>query len=595
MFSFKNVFFYFLFLANTLVFAQPIIPNCGTNPIASDECSSAPSICNLNGYCGNTSSTYTRSDIAWPEIKTVSFPIDNDSYVKFIASATTISFYVWVTSSQNGDGIQLLVFSTPTCGSGTPSVFFKKTPIPQSATPYLISVPGLTIGNTYYLLIDGWAGDVCDYVIGVDSNGGGLAVSTAITPLNSQICLGDYVDLTCIGGSVNYDWTTSPNVADLNLTNTMTVRATPTSIGLHTYNVTTTQINVSCPNPPGLATINVTPPGVTAPIVGDTSICVNETTVLTNSSAGGIWSVNNSNASIYVDPITNSCTLTGLMGGSVEISYTNCNTIKRTIIINNLSKPKIYDLTDANNKFCLFKFTDTLKMTSNTGPSKGLWNYVSLTTGGEATFISSTDLNTGIQINKYGDYKFVFKELVCNNSDSILVKFRPGAYADLHAESILCNGSTLLLKPTYVYPEYVLSTVWNTGETTQNITVKDQNLYTLTVNTGCGAPYVAQTNVVLKVCDIEVVPNVITPNGDKINDEFIINTDIGIFKTFDIVITNRWGQLITQYSDPKIGAWDGKNKTGEIVDEGVYFFSLEAETIEGKKISKQGFIHVINE
>ena len=139
-----------------------------------------------------------------------------------------------------------------------------------------------------------------------------------------------------------------------------------------------------------------------------------------------------------------------------------------------------------------------------------------------------------------------------------------------------------------------MSKVWSTGAVTPTITVKDQNVYSLEVSTGCGDNYTAYSKLFVKDCDIKSMPNVITPNGDGVNDTYKISVEDGIFKAFDIVITNRWGSVISQYIDPK-AAWNGKNKAGEIVDEGVYFYSLNAETIEGKKIAKQGFIHVIYE
>lgn len=575
------------------------LPNTVGNPPASDDCTNAGAVCSIDGYKGTTVGYNPTSSTDWPDLlaqlgATVS--LDNDSYIKIVPAKTTVSFRVWLTSSLKGYGIQIILFSTNQC-FGTvnfdPANYWDMGG--RSATQsQVVTFNNLIVGQTYYLLFDGFKGDQCDFIIGVDPDGGGLAVTTAITPLTSQICLGDHVDLTCVGGSGGYDWTSSPNVADLNATNTVTVRATPTTLGIHNYNVTATQINTNCPTSPGVATINVTPPGVNTPIAGDTSICVNETTVLTNPSVGGTWTVNNSNVSIYVNPTTNSCTVTGLIAGTAQISYTNCNTMKRTIIINNSSNPKIYDLTGVNNKFCLFKFTDTLKMTSNTGATSGLWTYIAPSTGGEATFLSNSDFNTGIQINKYGDYKFIFQELVCNNKDSLIVNFRPGAYAYLDSVFTVCTGSSHEFIPSFTNPEYILSKVWSTGAVTPTITVKDQNVYSLEVSTGCGDNYTAYSKLFVKDCDIKSMPNVITPNGDGVNDTYKISVEDGIFKAFDIVITNRWGSVISQYIDPK-AAWNGKNKAGEIVDEGVYFYSLNAETIEGKKIAKQGFIHVIYE
>ena len=76
------------------------MPNCGNNSVAGDECAAAPPICNLNGYCGNTSGFYTSSASTWPGIETAFScgGIQNDSYISFVASSSTVTLYAWVTS-----------------------------------------------------------------------------------------------------------------------------------------------------------------------------------------------------------------------------------------------------------------------------------------------------------------------------------------------------------------------------------------------------------------------------------------------------------------------------------------------------------------
>ena len=90
------------------------------------------------------------------------------------------------------------------------------------------------------------------------------------------------------------------------------------------------------------------------------------------------------------------------------------------------------------------------------------------------------------------------------------------------------------------------------------------------------------------------MPNVFTPNGDGVNDVYHINGEKDIFKEFNIVIVNRWGNVIVSYNDPK-GTWDGKNSSNQFVDEGVYFYTVKAVTLQGKELVKQGFVHVVDE
>ena len=84
--------FLFLFLSAKLI-AQP--PPCATNPVAGDYCNTATAICNLNGYCGNTSAAYTATVSATNNADENNTPlgnvfcagIQNNSWLKFMASS----------------------------------------------------------------------------------------------------------------------------------------------------------------------------------------------------------------------------------------------------------------------------------------------------------------------------------------------------------------------------------------------------------------------------------------------------------------------------------------------------------------------------
>jgi len=64
------------------------------------------------------------------------------------------------------------------------------------------------------------------------------------------------------------------------------------------------------------------------------------------------------------------------------------------------------------------------------------------------------------------------------------------------------------------------------------------------------------------------VPNVMTPNGDGVNDNFKINY-INLYDSRKLVIFNRWGTIVYQSEDYQ-NDWDGGN-----VSDGVYFYVLE--------------------
>ena len=88
------------------------------------------------------------------------------------------------------------------------------------------------------------------------------------------------------------------------------------------------------------------------------------------------------------------------------------------------------------------------------------------------------------------------------------------------------------------------------------------------------------------------VPNVITANGDGSNDVFFIETQ-NILK-MKITILNRWGNLIFE-EDSANPIWNGKDKSGQLVVDGTYFYSYEAFGINDENFSGHGFVQVITE
>ncbi len=94
-------------LVSFIGFSQP---PCGSNPAAGDDCANATPICELNGYCGNTSASYGIDSWSNGGAPTGCglfglFPcpgngltdlfcgsIENNSFLSFVAASPTIAF-----------------------------------------------------------------------------------------------------------------------------------------------------------------------------------------------------------------------------------------------------------------------------------------------------------------------------------------------------------------------------------------------------------------------------------------------------------------------------------------------------------------------
>lgn len=96
-------------------------------------------------------------------------------------------------------------------------------------------------------------------------------------------------------------------------------------------------------------------------------------------------------------------------------------------------------------------------------------------------------------------------------------------------------------------------------------------------------------------CPLYTLPNVFTPNGDRVNDQFIPFPYRGV-KKIDLQVFNRWGQQVFSTTDPDI-KWDGTlNNSGEPVPDGVYFYVCQVyfQRLEGAATEVlKGSVHVL--
>lgn len=81
-------------------------------------------------------------------------------------------------------------------------------------------------------------------------------------------------------------------------------------------------------------------------------------------------------------------------------------------------------------------------------------------------------------------------------------------------------------------------------------------------------------NVIIDDVLFVYVPNAFTPDGDGVNETFFMSTSIGTITEFEMLIFDRWGQVVFETKD--FGeAWTGKYRnSGELLPTGVYSYRI---------------------
>jgi gliding motility-associated-like protein len=87
------------------------------------------------------------------------------------------------------------------------------------------------------------------------------------------------------------------------------------------------------------------------------------------------------------------------------------------------------------------------------------------------------------------------------------------------------------------------------------------------------------------------VPNVFTPNGDGDNDFFKM-IKAAYIDGLEIVILNRWGDIVFESSEVNF-KWNGlKHNNGVECTDGTYFYKLKLKRITGKDYNEHGFVQL---
>lgn len=375
-------------------------------------------------------------------------------------------------------------------------------------------------------------------------------ISIKLALLNDSICKGDSALLTAAGG-LKYRWSNGSTNNSIIVNPTTT-----TSYTLYASNV--------CNNDTIKSTIYVFPPPVPL-ISGKDTICKGQSAQLTAS--GGVtylWNNGVTSNLIKVSPLVDTTY-------SVKVSNGLCAADTTIQII----VKTVNGIISGPSTICI---GDTVVLNASGGGTY-LWN------NGETS--SSITIRSNIDS--------IVSVAISNNGCTINLKTRiniltPSLYAC--CDTVITSGDSVHLNASggYVYnwtPPIGLSCT-TCQDPIASPTVTTTYTVTGTDSAGCEVARVVTIYVEPNCKDLLLIPNVFTPNGDGINDEFVINASYT--SAYSIEIYDRWGIEIYHSTDPN-KYWDGTTND-KTVPAGVYYYIIRA-TCQNTNYMKDGFVQVI--
>ena len=246
--------------------------------------------------------------------------------------------------------------------------------------------------------------------------------------------------------------------------------------------------------------------------------------------------------------------------------YTGCF-VSDTVAVGIISSPTVFLGTDTS-------LCEGSTVLLNVVTDNSTYNWQNNTTG------------SSYLVSRAGIYWVDVTKNKCTSRDSIKIAYDALPFFSFGKDNILCDGTSLELKPLSVKGTY--SYRWQDGTDASTYPVTQPGIYKLTATNKCGG-FSDSVTIVSVLCKL-ALPSAFTPNNDGVNDLFKIKYPLPV-KTFVITIYNRWGQKVFETSDTTKG-WNGKTNDAD-QDTGTYMWTVRVTDSAGVKHSEHGTVTLI--
>lgn len=215
---------------------------------------------------------------------------------------------------------------------------------------------------------------------------------------------------------------------------------------------------------------------------------------------------------------------------------------------------------------------DSVLLTAQTDLDSLIWT---------SSWLNSTQTSVEFEMNESKEgfyYLTTVDSLGCIYMDSVFLTNNQFAVNPLPSDTIVCVGYPIQFETNFSG----LTLNWLNEDPTDG--VNQSEWFLVEINNGTGCSLVDSIFIGTVNCT-DQIPNVFTPNGDGINDYFLID-EAPLFPNNELIIYNRWGTIVHE-SNPYNNLFSGEN-----LSEGVYFYVFTYDKQNPAQKRSEGFFEI---
>ena len=379
----------------------------------------------------------------------------------------------------------------------------------------------------------------------------------------------------CQGGSVTLSLSNASSLTSYTWSTGVTTQSITVTTGNATYSVTATSTTGCMANSDTVRVTVIATPTILVNNPSTINICSGTSATLTASGATNYtWSPPSALSGLYSGTVIATPSLT-----TTYTVFGNCSSTN-TVIVSVSNPPTVNVNSSPSSSVCPGNST-TLTATGSAATYSWSANAGSLTTN---TVVVTPSGNT--------TYTVIGNPNDCPSNKIITVGvYTLSPLSISSSTNTVCMDSSVALVASNNLASYTWSPAAATSSSVNIVSPTATTVYSVTGIDGNNCPYIAATATITVVSCVTytiTIPNVFSPNGDNINDNFEVKATGVNSLTCDIY--DRWGLKL--YSFNGLSGWDGTGKGGKEPD-GTYFYVILTTDNTGDNHKYNGFVQLI--